>query len=329
MKYRRLGSSELEVSVLSMGCWQLASGDYWGPTEHPDEAVQAALDAGINTFDVAESYERGESERVLGKALGRRRDEAIVATKISPKHCAPDQVRSTCEDSLRRLNTDRIDLYQVHWPPREVAFDDVAEALLKLKSEGKIREIGVSNFGVLDLADWPEDGQLVSNQLGYNLLFRAIEYDIVPACRERNIGILVYMPVLQGLLAGRWHSVDEIPGSRRRTRHFAQCDDGPRHGEAGHEALTFRVLAELEAEARGMGQPMATVAIAWAIAQPQVAGAIVGCRKKTQVERNVAAAELELSPEQIARLNAVTDPLKAALGRNADMWLGERESRIR
>ncbi|MBN2309693.1 MAG: aldo/keto reductase [Candidatus Hydrogenedentes bacterium] len=331
MKRRRLGSSDLEVSALSFGAWQLGDSGYWGQDPNIDEqaAVDAAIDAGITLFDTAEGYARGESERALGRLLGPKRKDVLIASKVSPNHCAPADLRAACEASLQRLGTDVIDLYQVHWPIRDVPAADAYGELERLQTEGKIRAIGVSNFGPEDLDDWFASGSCVSDQLGYNLLFRAIEYEIVPACRKYNLGILVYMPVLQGILAGRWKSVDEIPENRRRTRHFSGDREGVRHGEPGCEELTFKVLGDIAGIAEEVGQPMATVAMAWLLAKPGVTSVIIGGRNPRQVTRNVGAADLELSAEVVGRLDEATEPLRAYFGRNCDMWQPAGNSRIR
>jgi len=329
MKYRKLGTSEIKVSVLSLGTWQLADSGYWGRSTRGAEAVRAAIDAGINLFDSAEVYAGGKSEKALGQALGSSRDKVLIATKISSENCAPKKLRTACERSLRRLGTDRIDIYQVHWPSRKVPFSDTFEELIKLKEEGKIREIGLSNFGRKDLGSWMSGGTAVSNQLGYNLLFRAIEYEIVSACIEYGLGILAYMPLMQGILVGKWKSADKIPSSRRRTRHFSSERKGTRHGEDGKEDLTFETLQQLVEVADEIGRPLATMALAWVLARPWITSVVVGGRKPEQIERNLAAAELELAPEIIERLDTITKPLKESLGANADMWEGEVDSRIR
>ena len=329
MKYRKLGTSDLNVSVMAFGAWQLADSDYWGQAEHGDEAVRAALDAGINLFDTAEAYAQGTSEQALGRALGADRDKVLIASKLTPDHCTAELVRSSCEASLERLGTDRIDLYQVHWPPPKERFSETAEALLKLKQEGKIRHIGLSNFGPKNIESWVSAGEAISDQLGYNMLFRAIEHEITPACVKHGLGILVYMPLMQGLLTGRWKTVEDIPGSRRRTRHFAGSREGVRHGESGVEDLLMDTAQQIQAVAEALHQPPANVAIAWTLARPGVSSVIVGGRKPEQVTRNIAACELKLGAGVIDRLDVITEPLKERLGSNADMWQGKEDSRIR
>ncbi|MBI5095363.1 MAG: aldo/keto reductase [Candidatus Hydrogenedentes bacterium] len=331
MYYHKLGGSSLNVSVLTFGAWQLGDPAYWGPDAEADgvAAVHAALDAGINFFDTAPMYGAGESERILGRALADHGDRVLIATKVWPDQCAPGKLRAACEASLQRLGMDRIDLYQIHWPCRDVPFDDVYDELRRLEEEGKIRHIGVSNFGPTDLEAWTATGYCTSNQVGYNLLFRAVEYDIVPACRMRNIAILAYMPLMQGILSGRWKSVEEIPVNRRRTRHFSASREGTRHGEPGAEPLLLETLTRLGQVAENIDEPLATVALAWVLAQPGVASAIVGARNPVQLERNLRAISLSLGVETIEQLNLITEPLRRHFGANADMWENDANSRIR
>lgn len=330
MQYRRLGNSDLDVSVLSFGAWQIGDPEYWGddPAHNPEAVVQTALDGGINLFDTAEGYGDGESERILGQILGARRKEVYVASKVFPQHCAPDALRKSCEASLARLGTDYLDLYQIHWPSHEVPFEDTYTEMLKLKEEGKIRNIGVSNFGPLDLADWLKTGDTVSNQIGYNLVFRAPEYQILPACRRNKVGVLVYSPLMQGVLAGCWKNPDDIPLLRRRFRHYSNSRAGTRHGEAGHEAILTDVLSTLEFLAQGMEVSMASMCLAWLIAQRGVTSAIVGSRNPQQLKDNLAAADLKIGAEEMYAMNAITGQLKMAMGLNADLWEGTNSSRI-
>jgi aryl-alcohol dehydrogenase-like predicted oxidoreductase len=331
MQYRQLGASGFNVSAIAFGAWQIGDAGYWGQTSWQDiqATVDTALDAGVNLFDTAEMYGNGDSERALGKALGPRRDSVFVATKVWPDRCAPAGLRIACENSLKRLGTDRIDLYQVHWPVRDVPVADVREALERLRQEGKIRATGVSNFGVQDLSDWLAEGACVSNQLGYNLLFRAIEWEILPDCHAQHIGVVAYMPLMQGLLTGRWASVADIPVQRRRTRHFSSAREGTRHGEAGCERETFQAIEGIRSVADRLGESMATVALSWLLHRPGVASVVVGGRRPEQVTRNLAAAGLALDQASIDELDQTTDWLKMHFGVNADMWQSSESSRIR
>ena len=344
MQYRKLGTSSFYVSVYAFGAWQIGDSTYWGEDLGHDPAstlaalsgadaavatVHAAIDAGVNLFDTAEMYGAGESERVLGRALKGRRDKVLIASKVSPANCTPEKLVAACESSLLRLQTDYLDLYQVHWPPRDIPFEDVHATLEHLRDAGKIRKIGVSNFGAQDLDTWFQRGECVSDQIGYNLAFRAPEYDVLPACARHDIGVLAYMPLFQGILACRWDAVEVIPEFRRRTRHFS--GDRPRtmHNEAGCEEALLTMLAELKTLAHELDQPTANLALAWLAAQSHVTSVIIGARNAWQLQRNLQAVDLILDATVLRRLDEISMPVKLLLGRNADMWMPEAESRIR
>ena len=331
MRYRLLGLSGFSVSVLSFGAWQMGDEGFWGPSidADPERTVREALDAGINLFDTAEMYGNGESERLLGKILGRRRADVFLASKVTPEHCSPEQLRGSLEASLKRLNTEWLDLYQVHWPPRDVPFSDVYAELARLREEGKIRAIGLSNFGPGDLQAWQDVGDAVSNQVGYNALFRAVEYETVPASRTHELGVLAYMPLMQGLLSGRYGRVEDIPMMRRRTRHFSCSRQGTRHGEGGHEQLLTATLEELGDFAEAVGLSLAVLSLAWLTAQPGVSSVILGARNPSQLRSNLLAADLDIGPAAVAQLDEITFPLKQAMGSNCDLWETDERSRIR
>ncbi|MCF6283979.1 MAG: aldo/keto reductase [Candidatus Hydrogenedentes bacterium] len=299
MQYRSLGNSGLKVSVLSFGAWQLGDSNYWGShaQDQGAETVRVALDQGITLFETAEIYGNGTSERLLGQALGPDRKRVILATKVLPQNCIPDRLRAACEASLKRLGTDYIDLYQIHWPFRQKPVLDVqgrsleiepnvmeaCEILRTLQGEGKIRYVGLSNFGGEDLNDWFFQGTAESNQIGYNIVSRAVEYDVLPATRSHQLGVLAYMPLLQGLLAVPWKTVDDIPVARRRTRHFSSHRDGVRHGEQGFEGQLLETVTRLREFSEAIGVPMATMCLCWVLAQPGVTSAIIGAREPKQL----------------------------------------------
>ena len=323
MQYQMLGQSGLRVSTYALGCWPFAGGGYWGEQDDAVSiaTVHAALDAGINFFDTAEAYEAGTSERVLGQALVGRRDQAIIATKVAPNHLAADDVIAACEQSLRYLQTDYIDLYLIHWPNWNVPLAETVGALEQLKQQGKIRAIGVCNFAVQDLTEILELHPVVTNQLPYSLLWRVIEREILPVCRANDVGLMCYSPLAQGLLTGRYASADEVPAGIARTRYYASSRAGGAHGEPGCEAEVFAALAAVQQVAAELGQPMAAVALAWLRQQPGVATILIGARSPQELQLNLPALNLHLAPEIIAQLNAITEPVKAKLGNNPDMWL--------
>lgn len=329
MQYRTLGRTGMRVSVIGMGCWPLAGGDNWGIQQEQDSiaTLEAAVDCGINLFDTAEGYGDGFTETVLGKVFASRRADVVIASKVSRAHLDPGGLRAACEASLRRLQSDYIDLYQVHWPSRNQPFEPTARALEQLQKEGKIRAFGVSNFGIRDVADWLATSTCSSNQLPYSLLFRAIEFDIQPVCVREGVGILCYCPLAQGLLTGKFRSADDVPEGRARTRHFSSNRPQARHGEAGFEAETFEAIGRIHRICQALGKTVAEVSLAWLVHQPGVASVLAGARRVEQVRQNAQAGDVRLGPEVLRQLGEATDALKQAMGRNADMW--QSESRMR
>jgi myo-inositol catabolism protein IolS len=322
VRYRTLGKSDLLVSVVAMGCWALAGDATWGPQAEADSVatVHAALDAGVSLFDTAEGYGGGDSETMLGRALAGRRHEAVIATKVSRANLSAAEVQQACENSLRRLQTDYVDLYQIHWPSRTVPLAETLEALDRLREQGKVRAIGVCNFGVLDLSDLLAIGWAETNQLPYNLLWRAVEYEIRQKCVDEGIGILCYSALAQGLLTGKFSSPDEVPEGRARTRLFSVEWPQARHGEPGCEREVFAALEQIRYICTEIGQPMATVALAWLLHQPGVTSVIAGARRPDQIRQTVQAVDLALMPEILARLTEATEEVKHIIGPNPDMW---------
>lgn len=322
MEYRRLGTTGVTVSAVAMGCWAIAGDWVWG--EQDEQAsiatIHAALDAGINFFDTAEAYGDGASETLLGKALAGRRHGVVIATKVSDAHLHRDALLQACERSLKRLNTDYIDLYQIHWPNWEVPLAETVEALDKLQQQGKVRAVGVSNFGVRDLTDLLALGRCVTNQLPYSLLWRAIEFEIRQKCIDNDVGILCYSPLSQGLLTGKFASADDVPETRARTRFFSSERRLTRHGEDGCEAETFAAVSAIRRICAAIGAPMEQVALAWLLRQPGVTAVLAGARTPDQIRRNADAAQLHLSPDVVDALTAATDALKRRLGPNPDQY---------
>ncbi len=329
MEESTFGNAGMSLSVLGIGCWSFGGGegDYWGPQDERDvaEVVGRALDLGATYFDTAEAYNDGRSEEALGQALrsGRRRAEALIGTKVGPDHATPAGLRQHCEASLRRLGTDHIDLYMIHWPITQHPVADAFATLADLRDEGKIRWIGVSNFGVQQLTEALATGApIAANQLAYNLVSRSIEPEILPLCRARGIAVLAYMPLMQGLLTGKYATPDEVPPIRARTRHFRGDRSLARHGEPGAEVETFDALAGIRAVAGRLGVTMSDLALAWVAQRPGVASVILGVRTTEQLDAGFRGVQLRLSPDVIAELDAITDPVLRVLGTNADIFQG-------
>jgi aryl-alcohol dehydrogenase-like predicted oxidoreductase len=304
-----------------------------------DGLVRRAVELGINYFDTAEIYNNGRSEAALGLALrGIPRDQVIIGSKVTPAHCYHDTLIASCEASLRRLQTDYIDLYLIHWPLHPHALrhvtnnealinhppstEEAASALQTLQAAGKIRHIGVSNFASNWLDKILETGvQVVANQLHYNLLSRAIEADILPYCLQQGVGILGYMTILQGVLAGKYKTLAEIPAPRRRTRHFHHASTPlSRHGEEGAEVELQAALIQIQQMADEVGMPMSQLATRWAFSNPAITCAIVGARNVAQLEAAAHSAAEILPADLVERLNQITQPLKAKLGPSFDYY---------
>ena len=331
MRYTTIQGTGLRVSVIAMGSWALAGDMAWGDQSERDSiaAARAAVDAGINFFDTAPGYGDGLSERRLGQGLAGLRDQVVIATKVGPDSMRPAALSESVERSLRNLGTDYIDLLQIHWPSREVPLAETWSELSSLQRQGKVRAIGVSNFGSRDLADVLALGQPVTNQLPYSLLSRAIEYEIAPACARAGVGILCYSPLLWGLLAGSYQSADDVPDGRARSRHFSPARKLTRHREAGCERETFEAIAAVRAEAARLGVPMSDLAVAWLLHQPHVTSVLTGIRRPEQAAANARAAALTLGADTLERLASASEPVKRALGNNPDLWQSGDSSRYR
>ena len=332
MQYIKLPHSELEISRIGFGAWPIAGGFNWGPQDEKDSraALRASYDAGINFFDTAKGYGSGKSEELIATELSDVRKKIIIATKISPNELKYNNIMSACENRLKALKTDYIDLLQIHWPNWDIPIEESLQGMEDLKREGKIRAYGLSNFGKIDMSDAiAKGGELSSNQLPYNLLWRAIEYEILPLCIKEKVPVIAYMPLMQGLLSGKFHTADQVPSDRARTRHFSEERSQTRHFEEGAEMLTFDTIRRIRECAADEKLTMVELSISWLLGQVGVGSVLVGARNVEQVEENTRAAVVHLSEEVLQHLNKLTDPLKEQLGRNPDMWQDADESRYR
>jgi aryl-alcohol dehydrogenase-like predicted oxidoreductase len=306
MEMRQIG--KLEVSLVGLGT------NNFGLSMQADEVppvVNAALESGINFFDTADSY-KGSEER-LGQALGRHRDEVIIGTKFgSPvgEHgtggAAPGYVREAVDRSLRHLDTDRIDLYQLHRPDPQTPIADTLGVLDELVRQGKVREIGCSNFSAAQLREAdasvaPGGSRFVSVQNHYNLLNRADEQEVLPECRRLGLAYLPYFPLASGLLTGKYTKGEAPPAGTRLER----------WGDRAAGVLSdrnFDVVDDLSAWAEARGHDLVDLAFAWLAAQPVIASVIAGATKADQVRANAAAGEWRLSPEEAAEVDALAGP---------------------
>ncbi|MFA5688505.1 MAG: aldo/keto reductase [Kiritimatiellales bacterium] len=342
---RKCGNSEIELSVLGMGCWAFGGGEYWGDQNQNDvnDVVRHAVECGINYFDTAEAYNQGRSEQSLGEAIkGLPRDKIIIGTKISPSNTEPENLKKHLDDSLRRLGTDYIDIYMVHWPitPKAIAhFTDekicpdtrkAFETLIDLKNSGKIREIGVSNYAIPrmeEIADFLD--QVCVNELPYSLLTRGIEINTLDFLKSKKIGVIGYMTLLQGILADIYPSIDDIPVWQRRTRHFNSARTKEcRHGEPGAEVELGAALDGIRAVMKETGLSMPELAIKWVAANPDITCALVGARSVNELNANInAVTSAPLSTDVIHELNRCTQDLLNKLGAGFDYYESVSEDR--
>ena len=336
MSSGKLKSEQLRLPRLGVGCWSFGGGDYWGeqPQRQVNDLVSCALDNGCSFFDTAEAYNEGRSEESLGTALKGRRSGAVIATKVLPINIAGGKLTAHCEASLKRLQTDVIDLYQIHWPvnPRRhgVSIPEALEGMGRLAEQGKIRYVGISNFGVEQLGEVLESGvPAAANQLVYNLLSRAVEFDVERICRENGIDILAYMPLMQGLLTGNFDNADQLPPNRTRTRHFSGKRKESTHKTQGCEKNTFDTVAVLKQTAARLGIPLTYLAMSWCAASPAVSSVLTGIRSREQLEGALAAINYSLDDAVKAELDEATEGLKTAMGPSMDIFSSTEESRCR
>ena len=330
MNYNYLGKTNIKVSEFALGCWPFAGGSVWGTQDKSDSisTVHAALDNGINFFDTAEGYNDDyHSESILGEALLKRRNRSDIATKISPPHLLPQKIEEACNNSLKRLSTDYIDLYQIHWPNHDLNMEDSINELNKLVDKGKIRSLGVCNFGVDDLNEILNLGVFSTDQLPYNLLWRPIEEEILPECKKNNIGIICYSPLAQGLLTGRYRNADEVPDGISRSRLFNKNRPLSNHDDEGCENEVFKCINKIQEIAKTLGENSAKISLSWVRQQSNITSLLVGARNTKELEMNLSAFEYDLSTELIKELSDLTNNVKLYLGKNPDMWKSDNRMR--
>lgn len=310
MEYRKLGSSDLKVSVFGYGAWGIGGAPFWS-TEGKEvslKSLRKAYDLGVNFFDTAPVYGFGHSEKLVGQALKSVRDKVILATKCGlvwekealgsiKKNAGKESIFKEVERSLQRLDTDYIDLYQVHWPDVNTAQAETMEALLALQSQGKIRYFGVSNYSVAQMQECLPAGTLVSLQPEYSLLQRTIESESVPFCMKNNIGIIAYSPLASGVLTGKYD---------KDTR-FADWRSKGILGEFTGEAFANNIakVDRLKAVAARLDKTCAEVAIRWVIQQPGITTALVGVKNESQVEKNLKAVGWKLENTDLKEMNEI------------------------
>ncbi len=309
----KLGSSGIEVTRLCLGCWAMG-GAGWSDVddERSIETIRRALDLGVNFLDTAEGYGGGHSEEIVGQAVAGRRQDVVIATKVSHSNLEPDRLRRSLEKSLERLQTDYIDLYQVHWPTSKTPVETPLKEMMKLKEEGLIRAIGVSNFDKPLLERAVQACQLDSLQPPFNILWREIDDEVLPFCREHNVGIITYSSMAQGLLTGKFADASSIPDDiRSRNVLFSE-------GVFEDCLEVAGLVADL---AKKYGKTPAQVAINWVVGVEGVTSAIVGAKRPEQIEDNVGALGWSLDADDHQRLSdAGLAVFKKHIEPGATMW---------
>ena len=307
MQTRQLGTTDLYITPLGFGSWAVGGGGWqfgWGSQDDGESiaAINRALDQGINWIDTAAVYGLGHSEEIVGRAIKGRSERPYIFTKCSmvwdsegkiSHSLKRNSIRREVEDSLRRLQVEVIDLYQIHWPEPEVDIEEGWGTLSDLKREGKVRYIGVSNFNVKQLQRAMEIDRVDSLQPPYSLIRHEVDKEILPFCEKNKIGVLVYSPMMSGLLTGKM--------TRERVKDFPD-DDWRKHSLEFQEPRLSRNLwlAELLKDiGRRHGVTAGEIAIAWTLRLPAVTGAIVGGRNAKQVDGVLGAAEFRISKDEI------------------------------
>ena len=329
MEYRKFGQTGIEISAVGIGCWEIGGG--YGSIEETEfiKAVNRALDQGINSFDTAEAYGFGASEKSLAKALGSRRKEAVITTKFGIGY--PDaknyrdstrkRVIESIEKSLKNLDTDYVDVYLIHWPDRNTPFEEPMRALDDLVKQGKVRAVGLSNFKLSEIEACMKARRVDVVQYCWNMFDRRMQKEIFPYCREHHIGVMAYGSLAYGMLTG---TISE-------EMDFGSDDWRARRGKLGninlfqhlfgpdHFLKNLRAVEELKGMAQRYNKSLPQFALRWTLSNPVISTALVGCRNEREVDDNVGAIGWSISDADMKEIDAIF----ARNGVNAmpDTWL--------
>jgi len=315
MEQRRLGDSDLVCSVLGFGTWEMSTTQYGDiDVNEASRAVNAAIDRGITLFDTAEVYGPYHSEELLGKALGPRRKEIVLVTKVGFDYDAESRIvgrKSTynhiithAEGCLERLGTDWVDLLLVHWPDHDTPYDEPIRAMEDLKAAGKIRHYGVSNFSPAMMDACEKAGHLTANQVGYNLFDRRVERAVLPYCQEHGVGFMAYGTLGFGLLTGAF--TPETTFVDWDWRSSGSAFGLPLFQEE-HLLKELKVVKRLQELAAHYDKTVAQLAIAWVLSHPAATVALVGMRNIKELEENVVAADWKLTVEDKAEIDRICE----------------------
>jgi aryl-alcohol dehydrogenase-like predicted oxidoreductase len=324
MELRQLGTSDVKVTPIIFGAWAIG-GWMWGGTEEREslDAIRASVDHGVTTIDTAAIYGMGYSEELVGKAIKGIRDQVVIATKCGMRwnsnegsdpweqtdnqgnpitirrNAKPDSIAYECEQSLMRLGIETIDLYQIHWPDKTTAVEDSMAAMVKLKEQGKIRAIGVSNYDRTWLSRASKVAPVASLQPPYSLIQRKIEAEILPFCREHNIGVIVYSPLERGLLTGNVSPDRQFPEGDHRASH--------KYFTVENRKKVLTALERIRPIAEKHNVSLAQLVINWTAHQRGITAALVGARNADQAAHNAEALRFKLSDLELADIRRAFD----------------------
>lgn len=315
MEYRQFGQTGIQISAIGFGCWEIGGG--YGSIEETEfiKAVNRALDIGLNSFDTAEAYGFGASEKSLAKALGSRRKDAVITTKFGVGYPgAPNlrdgsrkRVMECIEKSLKSLDTDYVDVYLIHWPDRTTPFEETMRALDDLVKQGKVRAVGLSNFRLSEIKTCMAARRVDVVQYCWNMFDRRMQQEIFPYCRENNIGVMAYGSLAYGMLTGTF--------SEEMT--FDKNDWRAKRGQllnlnlfqhlfgADHYLKNLRAVEELKAMAKRYGKSLPQFALRWTLSNPVISTALVGCRNPLEVDDNVGALGWSISDADLKEIEAI------------------------
>ncbi|MBX3151333.1 aldo/keto reductase [Candidatus Obscuribacterales bacterium] len=327
MQVRQLGDSDVQVSAIIFGAWAIG-GWMWGGAEETDaiEAIHASIEGGATSIDTAAIYGYGRSEEIVGKAIKGKRDKVQILTKFGLRwdstegqhffdwddeengaktiyrNARKKSIIHECEQSLKRLGTDYIDLYQCHWRDSSTPVEETMEALNQLLKDGKIKAAGVSNFTVEDMERARKVCPIASDQPPYSMVLRDIEKDVLPYCRKENIGVIVYSPLQRGLLTGKFKPDAKFKEGDHRANE--------KHFQPENIKRVNAFLENIKPIAESHNVTLGQLVIAWTIAQPGVTSAIVGARDAQQCKENLIADRVKLSKEEVEQINKHLESLK-------------------
>ncbi len=307
MNYTKLGQTGIEVSRITFGCWELGGGMWEKAADEVNiKAIQTAFENGVTSFDTAEAYGNGHSEQITGLALQGKRRECVIATKVRKDNLKAADLRRAVEKSLSRLQTDYLDLYYIHWPNPEIPLAETITEMDKMRAEGIIRAIGVSNFSLAQLEEAANYARIDVIQPEYSLLQRDIETKLLPYCRKNSIAVMSYSSIAKGILTGAFHlgKAQLKEDDFRRTRRLFL----PEHLEKETELIML--LKEI---ADSQKATLSQIAISWLLRQEGLTSAIVGTQSEKHLLENIQASNIRLTPAELSQLDQVSRKVLASL----------------